>query len=87
MKRLFQRMLALTLCLALSAGCVLGLGGCASRGVSDQPAQSGQPVQDETPQPQQPEPEEILPLECDPLTGAQPDENAEAGLRPVAVMR
>lgn len=86
MKRLFQRMLALTLCLALSAGCVLGLGGCASRGVSDQPAQSGPAVQDETPQPQQPEPEEILPLECDPLTGAQPDENAEAGLRPVAVM-
>lgn len=86
MKRLFQRLLALTLCLALSTGCVLGLGGCASRGISDGTQPSDTVTEDApAPQPQTP-PEEIVPLDCDPLTGAKLAENAVQGTRPVAVM-
>lgn len=87
MKRLFYKILALTLCLALCAGCVCGLGGCASRGVStdDPNVENSTPADQQTPVPEK-EPEEILPLDCDPLTGAKLAEDAVQGTRPVAVM-
>ena len=86
MKQLFQRLLALTLCLALSAGCVLGLGGCTSRGTSDGMPPADAVTQDNNNEQAQTPPEEILPLDCDPLTGVKLAENAVQGTRPVAVM-
>ena len=86
MKQLFQRLLALTLCLALSAGCVLGLGGCTSRGTSDGMPPADAVTQDKNEEQAQTPSEEILPLDCDPLTGAKLAENAVQGTRPVAVM-
>lgn len=86
MKRFFHKLLALALCLTLSAGCVLGLGGCASRGTSDGTPPSDPVTQEKPDAQQQTPPEEIVPLDCDPLTGAQRSEDAVQGTRHVAVM-
>ncbi len=86
MKLIRTRLLSLALCCALAIGCVSTLSGCASMGESNGtiPSVPGNPTEEQTQQPEE-EPEEIIPLDCDPLTGAQLPEGT-TDLRPVAVM-
>ncbi|MBQ8611049.1 MAG: DUF3048 domain-containing protein [Oscillospiraceae bacterium] len=89
MKTIKIRLLALMLCAAVCFGCLTAMSGCASLGESNGTIPTvSQPTEkpDDTGKPEdEPEPEEIIPLDCNPLTG-QKLENGTTDLRPVAVM-